>query len=258
MSYNYLPLDRKWLGFQQVKNLLDYDQLVSITFDAHERILKCRQYLDSNENEKQVDRNLSNDTEYNTIKSYASGIGKEVPVDIVKLMLMLKIKSLSYGQSAAQIETIKRLMEMYNTGVFPVVYTKGVSGAGGDVALSQLSLPLIGLGEVYYEGEKRVSGEVLNKLGWEPLRLVHNESLALITGTHFLSAYGLYALKKAEQLLKVADVIAALSLDAFGCSLEPFHSKIQSVRSHKGQVETAAFILNCFAGSEPGREFKLA
>ncbi|HEX8461242.1 MAG TPA: aromatic amino acid ammonia-lyase, partial [Segetibacter sp.] len=189
--------------------------------------------------------------QYNLLVSHACGLGDEVPPDIVKLMLMLKIKSLSYGHSGVQIETVKRLMEMYNNEVYPVVYTQGASGASGDVvALSHLGLPLIGLGEVYYKGIKRKSAEVFNELNWQPINLQSKEGLALINGTQFMSAYGMYILKKAEKLLHFADMIAALSFDAFDCGPEPMHEKIHSVRAHKGQVETAAAIRQYLAGSE--------
>jgi histidine ammonia-lyase len=267
MSYNYLPLDRKWLNFQQVKNLLDYNQLVSITFDAHERILKCREYLDNKlDNEDalfygintgfgylhnvKIDKQQIAKLQCNLLMSHACGVGEEVPIDIVKLMMMLKIKSLSYGHSGVHIETVKRLMEMYNQEIYPVIYTQGSLGASGDLApLSHLSLPLIGLGEVVYKGEKRLSADVLNELNWQMLNLKSKEGLALINGTQFMSAYGMYVLKKSEQLLKLSDIIAALSFDAFDCSIEPFHEKIHSIRSHKGQVETAAAILKHLHGS---------
>jgi histidine ammonia-lyase len=268
MSYNYLPLDRKWLNFQQVKNLLDYDQLVSITFDAHERILKCREYLDKKLDNSDAlyygintgfgylqDVKINKDQiarlQYNLLVSHACGLGDEVPVDIVKLMLMLKIKSLSYGNSGVQIDTVKRLMEMYNNEVYPVIYTQGSLGASGDLApLSHLSLPLLGLGEVYFKGQKRKSAEVLKELHWPVITLQSKEGLALINGTQFMTAYGMYALKKAEKLLMFADLIAALSFDAFDCAIEPMHEKIHSIRPHKGQMETAAIIRQYLGGSE--------
>jgi histidine ammonia-lyase len=136
MSYNYLPLDRKWLHFDQVKNLLDFDQLISITFDAHERILTCRAYLDQKMEDKdrlyygintgfgflqdvKIDASQVEQLQYNLLVSHACGLGEEVPAEIVKLMLMLKVKSLSYGYSGVQIDTVIRLMYMYNQGVCP-------------------------------------------------------------------------------------------------------------------------------------------
>ena len=169
MSYNYLPLDDSWLGFDQVKNFLNYNQQVSITFKAHEKILKCREYLNvkleqSNDlfygintgfgflQNVKIDKTQIKKLQYNLLTSHACGLGEEVPAEIVRLMLMLKIKSLSYGYSGVQIETVKRLMDMHNNDMLPVIYTQGSLGASGDLApLSHLSLPLIGLGEVYYQ-----------------------------------------------------------------------------------------------------------
>jgi histidine ammonia-lyase len=258
MSYNYLPLDRKWLHFSQIKNLLDFQQHVSITFDAHERILACREYLDQKMAEKdrlfygintgfgflqnvKIDADQIGQLQYNLLVSHACGLGEEVPTDIVKLMLMLKIKSLSYGHSGVQIDTVKRLMEMYNHEVLPVIYTQGSLGASGDLApLSHLSLPLIGLGDVYFKGKKMPSSAALNELGWKPIQLQSKEGLALINGTQFMSAYGLYCLKKAEHLLNMADLISALSFDAFDCTTEPLKEQIHTIRAHAGQVATAA------------------
>jgi histidine ammonia-lyase len=267
MSYNYLPLDRKWLHFDQVKNLLDYEQLVSITFDAHERILACRAYLDQKMEQKdrifygintgfgfmqdvKIDAAQIEQLQYNLLVSHACGLGEEVPKDIVKLMLMLKIKSLSYGNSGVQIDTVIRLMYMYNHDMLPVIYTQGSLGASGDLApLSHLSLPLIGLGEVYYQGKRMQTSEAMKDLGWEPIHLQSKEGLALINGTQFMSAYGMYCLKKAEHLIRMADLIAALSFDAFDCVSEPLHPQIHAIRQHKGQVDTAAVLRGYLEGS---------
>jgi len=274
MSYNYLPLDRKWLHFGQVKNLLDYEQLVSITFDAHERILACREYLDNKMDDKErlfygintgfgflqnvkIDASQIEQLQYNLLVSHACGLGKEVPKDIVKLMLMLKIKSLSYGNSGVQIATVIRLMYMYNHDVLPVIYTQGSLGASGDLApLSHLSLPLIGLGEVYHEGKKMKAADAMKKFGWEPIHLQSKEGLALINGTQFMSAYGMYCLKKAEHLLQMADLVSALSFDAFDCVSEPLDPHIHSLRAHKGQVHTAENLRSCLQGSAIAQQAK--
>ncbi|MDB5231086.1 MAG: histidine ammonia-lyase [Chitinophagaceae bacterium] len=268
MSYNYLPLDRKWLNFDQVKHLLDFDQLVSITFDAHERILHCREYLDKKmaQHDKavygintgfgylqdiKIDASQVEQLQYNLLVSHACGMGEEVPEPIVRLMMMLKIKSLSYGYSGVQIDTVKRLMEMYNNRMFPVIYTQGSLGASGDLApLSHLSLPLIGLGEVYYEGEKMPSSAALKKLGWEPIHLQSKEGLALINGTQFMSAYGLFCLKKAGHLMDMANLIAAMSYDAFDCISDSLHPAVHAIRPHKGQVSVAESLREHLNGSE--------
>lgn len=267
MSYNYLPLDKNPTNFQQVKNLLHFDQLVSITFDAHFRITECRDYLDKKlagddslfygintgfgylQNVK-IDKAQLAELQSNLIKSHACGLGEEVPKDIVKLMVMLKIKSLSYGNSGVHIDTVKRLMDMYNADVFPVIYTQGSLGASGDLApLSHLSLPLIGLGEVYHEGKKMPAADALKKFGWEPISLQSKEGLALINGTQFMSAYGLYNLVQADRLLEWADIIAAISFDAFDCVTDPLHEKIHAIRPHTGQVQTAARMRELLKGS---------
>lgn len=268
MSYNYLPLDRSWLNFQQVKNLLEYKQLVSITFDAHEKILHCREFLDEKLTKDdayyygintgfgylqhvKIDKDQLAELQSNLLKSHACGMGDEVPQEIVKLMLMLKIKSLSYGYSGVQIDIVKRLMDMHNNDVIPVIYTQGSLGASGDLApLAHLSLPLIGLGEVYFKGNKVSSSEANKEMGWEEISLKSKEGLALINGTQFMSAYALYSLAHTDRLLKWADTIAAISYDAFDCSPEPLHPKIHSIRAHKGQVDTAAKLRQLLQGSE--------
>ena len=268
MSYNYLPLDRKHTNFQQIKNLLAYDQLVSITFDAHARILKCREYLDAKMKENdavfygintgfgflqnvRIDGEQLSELQSNLLKSHACGLGDEVPEEIVKLMIMLKIKSLSYGHSGVQIDTVKRFMDMYNSKMYPVIYTQGSLGASGDLApLSHLSLPLIGLGDVDFEGIRMTSAEALQKINWQPINLQSKEGLALINGTQFMSAYGLFNLIQAEKLLRWADVIAAISFDAFDCITEPLNAAIHTVRPHVGQGIVAAKLRELLTDSE--------
>lgn len=268
MSYNYLPLDKNPTNFQQIKNLLAHDQLVSITFDAYDRITKCRKYLDDKMTNTdalfygintgfgflqnvQIDKDQLQELQSNLLKSHACGMGEEVPKEIVKLMIAFKIKSLSYGHSGVQTDTVERLMDMYNNDVLPVIYTQGSLGASGDLApLSHLSLPLIGLGEVYHHGIKMPAAEALKKFDWKPIELKSKEGLALINGTQFMTAYGLHNLVQCERLIKWANIIAAISFDAFDCTIEPLHENIHAVRAHKGQIDTAAEMRRLLSGSE--------
>ena len=267
VSYNYLPLDQKWLHFSQVKNLLAHDQDVSITFDAHDKITACRTYLDQKMAKKDknyygintgfgflqnitIDDSQIEQLQYNLIVSHACGLGEQVPEPIVKLMLMLKIKSLSYGYSGVQIDTVKRLLEMYNNRVLPVIYTQGSLGASGDLSpLSHLSLPLLGLGEVTVDGVNLQTASVMERFKWSPIKLQSKEGLALINGTQFMSAYGMYCLQKAEHLIEMAHLVAALSFDAFNCTTEPLSPQIHAIRAHEGQVLTAKKMRDYLAGS---------
>jgi histidine ammonia-lyase len=274
MSYNYLPLDNQPTNFTQIKNLLLFKQHLSITFNAHVSITKCRNYLDNKIKESEtafygintgfgylqhikIDAAQLQTLQSNLIQSHACGLGDEVPTDIVKLILMLKIKSLSYGHSGVDIETVKRLIDMYNNDVLPIIYTQGSLGASGDLApLSHMSLPIIGLGKVNYLGAQMQSSEALKILNWQPIQLQSKEGLALINGTQFMSAYGLYHLINAERLLFWADIIAAISFDAFNCSTEPLNEKIHAIRSHNGQVETATTLRNLLTESEIANQQK--
>ncbi len=268
MSDNYLPLDDNPTGFQQIKDLLAKDQQLAITGNARERITKCRIYLEKKISNSdalyygintgfgflqnvQIDKTQLQELQRNLIQSHACGMGEEVPKDIVKLMIVFKIKSLSYGYSGVQTDTVERLMDMYNNDVLPVIYTQGSLGASGDLApLSHLSLPLIGLGEVYHQGVKMPASEALKKLDWKSIELKSKEGLALINGTQFMSAYGMYSLVQCQRLIKWANIIASISYDAFDCTIEPLHENIHAIRPHYGQVETAATMRQLLSGSE--------
>lgn len=207
MSYNYLPLDRKPLFFDQIINLLDYEQLVSITFDAHEQILIDRDYLDKKIAEGALLENINTINGKAIEASETATVQKEMlvrntftegailPIPIVKLTLMLKIKSLSYGKSGIDIETVKRLMEMYNNDMLPVLYSN--DNFNDAAVLSQLSLPLIGLGNVHYKGVLMSVEEALEKQGWQALQLKSKEAIALMSGYQFTNAYGLFYAKEA-------------------------------------------------------------
>src|ERR1035437_1496187 len=268
MSNTYLKIDDSWLDFQQVKDLLYKDWQLFLTANAEKKILRCREYLNkklSNSDELfygintgfgffqdvKISKSQLEELQSNLLKSHACGVGEEVPKDVVKLMMMLKIKSLSYGYSGVGIEIVNRLTDMYNNDVLPVIYTQGSLGASGDLApLSHLSLPLIGLGEVYYKGIKYEAQEMLKKFDWKPIELQSKEGLALINGTQFMGAYGLYSLVNAERLIAWADIIAAISFEAFDGVDDCFNEKIHKIRSHKGQVDTAARLRELLNGSE--------
>jgi histidine ammonia-lyase len=187
----------------------------------------------------------------NLVMSHACSLGNEVPEDIVRLMLAFKIKSLSYGYSGIRLETVERLVDFFNNGIYPIVYDQGSLGASGDLApLANMCLPLLGLGEVYYKGKKYSGSEINKKFKWEPLELASKEGLALLNGTQFMLSFAIYNLIKAKKLSAIADKIAALSIDAFDGRIEPFCQEVHAVRPHKGQSETAKNISEYLKGSE--------
>jgi histidine ammonia-lyase len=166
-------------------------------------------------------------------------------------MLLLKVQSLSYGNSGVQLETVNRLIEFYNNNIFPVVYTQGSLGASGDLApLAHLSLPLIGEGEVWYNNEIVKTETIYKAFGWTPIVLKSKEGLALLNGTQFMSAYGVYTLLKSHKLSYLADVIGATSLDAYDGRIEPFNALVHYARPHNGQIKTAQNVRELLEDSE--------
>lgn len=187
----------------------------------------------------------------NLVKSHACGMGEEVPQNIVKLMLFLKIQSLSYGKSGVQLETVERLCDFINHKIYPVVYQQGSLGASGDLApLAHLCLPLLGMGKVHHNGHEIDASEVLASYQLKPIRLKSKEGLALLNGTQFMGAYGVYAIIRARHISKAADAMAALSLDAFDGRIDPFKIHLHTIRPHAGQLATANAVRAYLDGSE--------
>ncbi len=198
-----------------------------------------------------IDSSQMHQLQENLIKSHACGIGKELPIKITKWILLSKIQNLTLGHSAVHPNTIHRLVEMFNNEIYPVIYQQGSLGASGDLApLAHLSLPLIGLGEVYFEGKKIPVPELYQKLNWKKIKLHPKEGLALLNGTQYMSGIGIYLLLNVLPLFTIANIIASISLDAFYCRYEPFEKNIHKVRKHKGQIFVAEQINKILNKSE--------
>ena len=190
------------------------------------------------------------DLQHNLIMSHACGMGDEVPQEIVRLMLLLKIKNLSLGYSAIRPELLELMVHMYKNNILPVVFQLGSLGASGDLApLAHLSLPLIGLGEVWDGNKKVPSTTLLSKYGLSPMRLAMKEGLALLNGTQFCLSYGIYSYWKVERLNRLADMVAALSADAFDCRTSPYDERLHTIRPHDGQIQTAKNMRDWLANS---------
>ena len=266
MEYHHISAEH--LSLNRLREIIDRKLPLTLSEDSKKRIEHCRAYLDRKmETQKEpiygittgfgslcnisVGRDELAQLQKNLVMSHACGTGERVPNEIVRLMLLLKAQSLSYGHSGVQLITVERLIDLYNHDILPVVYQQGSLGASGDLApLAHLSLPLLGLGEVEFEGEIYPSEVILKKFGWEPIELQSKEGLALLNGTQFMSAYGVWSLLKAQDLSRWADRIGALSLDAFDGRIEPFSDNVHLVRGHKGQLTTARAIRALLEGSE--------
>ncbi|OUD29142.1 histidine ammonia-lyase [Flavobacterium sp. FPG59] len=261
-------ISNEMLTLETIDKIIKENKFLALSDEAKINIQNCRTYLDKKMvsqiepiygintgfgslcNVKISNENLSKLQE-NLVQSHACGTGDEVPKEIVKLMLLLKIQSLSYGNSGIQLETVERLLSFYNNNILPVIYTQGSLGASGDLApLAHLSLPIIGQGEVYYKDQKVEAAVVLKEFDWEPIVLKSKEGLALLNGTQFMSAYGVYALLKSNTLSFFADFISAVSLEGFDGRIEPFNELIHFVRPHKGQIITAKNMVHFLSGSE--------
>lgn len=261
-------ISTKFLSIEKVEKIIERNQKIELSQEAIDAVQKCREYLDKKAATSPnpiygvttgfgslCNRSISPEDlstlQRNLVISHACGVGNEVPQEIVQLMLLMKIQSLSYGHSGVQLDTIQRLVDFFNKGVYPVVYQQGSLGASGDLApLAHLSLPLIGMGEVYYRGKKYPASVINEKFGWTPITLQSKEGLALLNGTQFMSSYAVWLLMKSRKLSWMADIIAAVSLDAFDGRIEPFNLCVHMVRPHAGQITTAAHMLQLLDGSE--------
>ena len=263
---HHISTDR--LTVSQIQQMLDQRTLIDLSDEAVALIGKCRDYLDRKI--KETDRPVYGVTtgfgslcnvkvsegdlsqlQENLVKSHACGLGDEVDPQIVKLMLLLKVQSLSYGNSGVQLQTVRRLVDFYNNDILPVVYCQGSLGASGDLApLANMCLPLLGLGTVNYKGRKLPAAQVLDELGLEPLTLKSKEGLALLNGTQFMSAHAVMAIIKARRVSALADKIGAMSLDAYKGLLAPFGDEVNAVRPHPGQLATARAVRHWLEGSE--------
>jgi len=187
----------------------------------------------------------------NLIKSHAVGIGPNTPKFIVKIMILLKIISFTKGNSGVRLEIVNALIQLFNNNCIPVIPSKGSVGASGDLApLAHLSLVLLGEGTVIYDNNKIKSRKALKLLGINPIKLEYKEGLALINGTQFSTAYGIYTLYKINQILKIADVSSGMSAEALMCSKKPFYLYVNKLKPYIGQNNVSNNLLNILENSE--------
>ena len=266
MKVHYISSDR--ISLDKIEIIITERYKIELSDEAKNRINNCRKYLD--EKIKSTDKPIygittgfgslcntsvsSNELgqlQENLVKSHACGMGDEVESRIVKIMILLKVQGLSYGNSGVCEETVQRLVDFYNSDVIPVVYQLGSLGASGDLApLAHMVLPMLGLGEVYYKGEKRNSAEVLTELKLKPLNLKSKEGLALLNGTQFMLSHAVDAVLRCRKLFGMSNMVAALSIDSYFGRIDPFNENLHKIRPHKGQIETSKVIRDLLSGSE--------
>ena len=256
------------LTYDLIERILLDGAKLYLSNEAREKIKKCRDYLDKKTDDsaepiygvttgfgslcnKHISPEQLTTLQENLVKSHSCSVGTPVDKVIVKLMLLLKAHALSLGYSGVQVRTVERIIDFYNNDVYPMVYDRGSLGASGDLApLANLFLPLIGEGEVMYRDKKIKGRELLEIFGWEPIKLESKEGLALLNGTHFMSATGIKALIDGWHMVKCFDLFGAMSLDAYNGRIEPFSPQIQNVRPHPGQIKTGEIFRKLLEGSE--------
>lgn len=267
-------ISSKPLTIEDMKMIVEQDCSISLADETKDKITACRAYLDN-----KIKNNIgpiygintgfgslysknisSNDLEKlqdNLVKSHACGTGPEIPQEIVRLMIFLKVQSLGHGHSGVQLVTVQRLIDFFNNKAYPVVFEMGSLGASGDlVPLAHLSLPLIGLGNMRYNNELISSREALKNFDWQPIQLKSKEGLALLNGTQFMGAFSVWCMIQAHRLIKLADYVGALSLEAFGGNLHPFNERVHKIRPQLGQGEVANHFLSLLEGSQLMKQSK--
>lgn len=258
----------EWISLETLEHILDNNLKLELSENSKKQILNCRQYLDDvMKNEDRIIYGINTgfgslcDTvipksdleqlQTNLVLSHACGAGEEVPLQLVKRMLLLKVLGLSHGHSGVQLATVERLIFFFNNDILPVVYQQGSLGASGDLApLAHLSLPLIGEGEVYFEGAKIAGKDLAQKFNIKPIVLQSKEGLALLNGTQFMSSYGSYAVAASRKLWKQFNQVAAISLEGYDGRIEPFSVSVNEIRKQKGQIKTAEIMRGLLEGSD--------
>ncbi|RPI12532.1 MAG: histidine ammonia-lyase [Ignavibacteriae bacterium] len=249
------------------KKIVDENITIGITGDARKNILRSRKLVENWIKNDEViygvttgfgefkDIKISakdlEKLQENLIKSHSAGVGECLPKNIIRLMLLLRINSLAKGHSGITEELIDYLVNIFNLQIIPYVPSQGSVGSSGDLApLAHMALFLIGEGFAFYENEIYPASELQKKLKLKPLTLKAKEGLALINGTQMMTAYAVEIIERAKILSKLADISAALSIEALQGSYNAFRDELQQVRPHKGQIKTAGNLRRLFVNSE--------
>ncbi|MEC7084245.1 MAG: histidine ammonia-lyase [Bacteroidota bacterium] len=268
MSNKYFQISQNDLTIADIESILKENLKLKLDQQTEKKVSSNRLYLDHKlENSdvlhygintgfgslcnKVISSGELRKLQVNLVRSHACGFGKEVDNEVVKIMMLLKIQSLSRGYSGITLTTLKRLIYFFNHDIFPIVYEQGSLGASGDLApLAHMSLALIGEGFVSYNN-KLISAEQIHiDLKIDPISLETKEGLALLNGTQFMSAYAVHAALDVSRLFDHSTKISALSLDAYNCQLSPFNPELHALRPYHGQQYISAEILKLLSKSD--------
>lgn len=264
---NEIVLTGNEITLQQIVNVARQGATVSLSLKAEQNIIRSRKVVDKLvDGEKVVygvttgfgmfsetfiEREYTNALQKNLIVSHAVGAGDFFSPDVVRAAMLLRVNNFTYGYSGIRLETVQALVEMLNRGVTPLVPEKGSLGASGDlVPLAHMVLPLLGLGKAKYRGEVMSGAEAMRAAGISTLELTQKEGLALINGTQFMTAVGALTVYDALELLKVADIAAAMSFEAQNGIVDALQARMHAIRPHKGQVDSARIVSALLAGSK--------
>lgn len=260
-------IDPDHLSLESIAAILRENYPLELSDDARRRVRHCRAYLEEKIRHPRelyygintgfgslcnirISDNDIEQLQHNLVVSHAAGTGDPVPPEIVRIMMLLKAQNLCYGFSGVREVLVDRLIDFFNAGIHPVIFELGSLGASGDLApLAHLTLPLAGMGEVWYENRRQRADVVLQLRGWEPLTFKAKEALAMLNGTQFSTAYAVWCLLESRRLSAQADLNAAIGFDAFNCRLSPLHERIHQIRPHAGQLAVAATLRQWLAGS---------
>lgn len=261
-----ITIDGSTLKLEDVLKVARFGEKVVLADEAKGLVNRSRDYIDKLVQEERVvygittgfgkfsDVHISkSETELlqrNLIISHSCGTGPLFPEETVRAIMLLRANALSKGYSGVKLETIEMLLSMINHGVHPAIPEKGSLGASGDLApLAHMTLPLLGLGEAFYQGQLMDGGQALAKAGLKPIVLTAKEGLALINGTQVLTAAGAIAAYDAHKMMKLADISAAMTGEALTCITDAFLPQLHLLRPHRGQMSVAANLLKLLEGS---------
>jgi histidine ammonia-lyase len=261
-----VELDGRRLSLESIEAVAD-GAAVRIAPSARERVVRARTFVDERFADGdpiygvttgfgrlanvQIDPADAAMLQLNLVRSHASGTGAPLDPRLVRAAGVLRVNSLAAGHSGVKLQTLELLGELLNRGITPVVPCQGSVGASGDLApLAHMTLTLIGEGEAYYGGERMSSARALELAGLQPVELGPKEGLALINGTQVMTGIASLGILRAERLAAAADVIAAMSLEAFLGTDRVFDKRLNDLRPHPGQSRVAGNLRALLSGSE--------